>query len=717
MTAASLALAFPAADIALITFDTPGKGANILSSSVLEELRQILDGLRDRKDLKGLVLLSGKPGIFIAGADLREFVVAMPTVTPQQTAELCRRGQQLFARLADLPMVTVAAIHGTCLGGGTELACWCDRRVMSNADRTEIGLPEVKLGLIPGWGGTVRLPRIVGLALAVEMITGGEPVDARHSLQMGLVSDVVEPDQLLAASINLVRSEHATASYLSDRTRWAQPLPMDATEKAFLGAAASAQIQQHTKGAYPAPQAALDLMLESTGLPAAAACSREAETMGTLFGSSVNRALLNVFFLTDRIKKDTGLAATTVASREIRRVGVIGAGIMGSGIAGAEVKRSVPTTLMDADEKALARGVRQAFEDVAYNKKTKRADAQRTLQAAPLLHATSELIDLAACDLVVEAVVENADVKRQIYSQLEPRLRADAILASNTSTIPITKLAEKLERPERFCGLHFFNPVNRMQLVEVIRGRKTSDETIATVVAHAKRIGKHPIVVADGPGFLVNRLLFPYMNEAIQLVTEGVGLQEIDRAAKAYGMPMGPIALYDMVGIDTAFYAGRTMWEAFPDRVAASPILPMLMKQGRLGQKSGAGFFSYKNKRGLAQLDPGLEPLLAPYCSPPHAKPLEEIIARLTLPMLLEATRVLEEQVVRDARDVDFGLIYGLGFPAYRGGLLFDADAQGTAKIAEQLRAFESLGARFRPTPLLLELAKDGKKFYREERA
>lgn len=717
MTAASLALSFPESDIAQITFDTPGKGANILSSSVLEELRQILDLLSARSDLKGLVLVSGKPGTFIAGADLREFVMAMPTVTPHQTAELCRRGQRLFARLSQIAMVTVAAIDGICVGGGTELACWCDRRIMSNSERSEIGLPEVKLGLIPGWGGTVRLPRLIGLPLAVEMITSGESVDARQAQQMGLTSDVVDANRLTTAAINLIRIEHASGSYLADRARWAQPLAMEATEQAFLRAAASAQIQQQTKGAYPAPQAALQVMLESARLEAGAACEREAEQMGALFGSPVNRALLNVFFLTDRIKKDTGLSTVAVASREIRRAGVIGAGIMGSGIAAANVKRGVATTLMDADENALGRGVRSAFEDVAFNKKTKRPDVQRTLQAAPLLHATSELIDLAACDLVIEAVVENAEVKRQIYAQLEPQLRPEAIIASNTSTIPITRLAEKLTRPDRFCGLHFFNPVKRMQLVEVIRGRQTSDETVASVVAHAKRIGKHPIVVADGPGFLVNRLLFPYMNEALQLVSEGVSLMEIDRAAKAYGMPMGPIALYDMVGIDTAFYAGRTMWEAYPDRVAASPILPMLMKQGRLGQKSGAGFFSYKNKRGDAQPDPALDPLIAPYCSPPTTKSQTQIISRLMLPMLLEATRVLQEQVVRDPRDVDFGLIYGLGYPAYRGGLLFDTDAVGAAAVVEQLRELESLGSRFRPTLLLLELATSGGKFYREGRA
>jgi 3-hydroxyacyl-CoA dehydrogenase/enoyl-CoA hydratase/3-hydroxybutyryl-CoA epimerase/3-hydroxyacyl-CoA dehydrogenase/enoyl-CoA hydratase/3-hydroxybutyryl-CoA epimerase/enoyl-CoA isomerase len=404
--------------------------------------------------------------------------------------------------------------------------------------------------------------------------------------------------------------------------------------------------------------------------------------------------------------------ATDVKPREVCRVGVIGAGIMGSGIAAANVKRDVSVVLSDAVADALAKGQRSVLEEVAYDRKTRGVNAERLARASGFLFAARSDSEIAACDLVIEAVVENADVKKRIFERLEPQLSETALLASNTSTIPITKLAGGLRRPERFCGIHFFNPVRRMKLVEVIRGARTSDETIATAVAFAKQIGKMPIVVNDGPGFLVNRLLFPYMQEALELLREGVEIKQIERAAKSFGMPLGPIELYDMVGLDTAFYAGRTMWEAFPERITASPILPMLVKAGRLGQKSGAGFFSYANRKRQPEPDPALPKLLAPYIESSAKAPSQDLTARLFLPMLLEATRVLQDHIVRDPRDIDLGLIFGLGFPPFRGGLLFWADSVGAPRIVEMLKPLEAIGERMRPTPLLLDLAKRNGKFY-----
>ncbi|MCA9266830.1 MAG: multifunctional fatty acid oxidation complex subunit alpha, partial [Planctomycetales bacterium] len=334
------------------------------------------------------------------------------------------------------------------------------------------------------------------------------------------------------------------------------------------------------------------------------------------------------------------------------------------------------------------------------------------IQFAPLLRETPDLTGLADCHLVIEAIVENADVKKALYEKLEPLLPEDAVLASNTSTIPITKLAAGLARPERFAGIHFFNPVRRMKLVEVIRGEKTSDETVATAVTFAKRLGKMPIVVADGPGFLVNRLLFPYMNEALALLSEGIPIRHIDKAAVKFGMPLGPIELYDMVGIDTALYAGATMYEAFPSRALFSPILPALKKAGRLGHKSGKGFFSYDNKKRKATPDPEIEPLLETYRKSQKSYSPDELQARLFLPMLLEATRVLQENKVRNVRDVDLGLIFGLGFPPFKGGLLFWADTLGASALVEMLKPWEHLGERFQPTPLLRQMAADGARFY-----
>jgi 3-hydroxyacyl-CoA dehydrogenase/enoyl-CoA hydratase/3-hydroxybutyryl-CoA epimerase/3-hydroxyacyl-CoA dehydrogenase/enoyl-CoA hydratase/3-hydroxybutyryl-CoA epimerase/enoyl-CoA isomerase len=708
----NIILSHPEPDIALLTIDLPGKGANVLSSEVLGELSKHLDALEKRTDLAGIILISGKPGTFVAGADLREFVASVD-IPHEQAVALCRHGQTLFGRLVKTPAVTVAAIDGVALGGGAELAIWCDRRVMTDNPKTQYGFPEVKLGLYPGWGGTVRGPRMVGLGNAAEMITAGESIDARAAAAMGLADDLVAPDRLLAAAIGMVRAEQKSKRYLTDRQRWSKPLSIDETELGFLGATFSAMILQQTKGHYPAPLAALELMLECAALDEEAALVKEAEGMASFFGSPVNRALLNVFFLTDRNKKDRGVDREDIRPRELSAVGVIGAGIMGSGIAAANLKRELRVVLTDASAEALQRGAQEVIKEVAYDKQMGGPDAQRAVRFAPLLDAAVDDHDFAVCDLVIEAVVENLDVKRQVYARLEPQLGEKTILASNTSTIPITTLAEGVKRRDRFCGIHFFNPVRRMKLVEVIRGRETSDETVATAVAHVKRLGKSPIVCNDGPGFLVNRLLLPYMHEALELLAAGVAIEKIERAATAFGMPMGPISLYDMVGLDTALFAGQTMARAYPERVGTSPILESLVKAGRLGTKSGAGFFNYQNKKKKAQPDETLQGFVEPHMQ--QEKVLldrEQITARLFLPMLLEATRVLEEGIVRDVRDVDLGLIFGIGFPPFKGGLLFWADTLGANQIVEMLKPLESLGERAKPTPMLLDLAKTDGTFY-----
>lgn len=708
--ARSITLSFPQPDVALLTFDTPGKGANVLSRGTLAELAEHLNVLEARRDLAGVVIASGKPGVFIAGADLREFAAA-GTPPREEVVALAAGGRELFARLSRLPCVSVAAIDGACLGGGAELALWCDRRLMTTNPKCQFGLPEVKLGMFPGWGGTVRLPRLAGLGNAVELICGGESIDGKAALAMGLASDLVPPERLEAAALALVRAEQECRAYLHDRQRWQQPLQVTETELAFLAATAAAYIQGETKGHYPAPLAALDLLISSATLNADEAGRRESEGFAELFGTPVNRALINVFFLQDRNKKDPGVDAA-VQPRKVDRVGIVGAGIMGSGIAAAVIKRDVPAVVFDLSPDALANGLGKALEEAAYDRSLRGPDPQRLVKLAPRLQAAAREADVALADLVIEAVVENPKVKQELFSRLEPLLGPETVLASNTSAISIGRLAEVLQRPERFCGLHFFNPVRRMPLVEVIRGPQTSDQTVATAVAFAKALGKNPIVVRDGPGFLVNRLLFPYMNEALELVLEGAALDEVDRAATQFGMPMGPITLFDVVGLDTALYAGRVMHEAFPNRVVQSPLLAALVEQGRLGQKSGAGFFSYARRKDRGEPDPQVEQLIDQLRRARRQIPLEELQDRLFLPMLLEATRVLKEELVRDARDVDLGLIYGIGFPPFRGGLLFWADCVGAASILERLAPYEHLGERFQPTPLLVETARNGGRFY-----
>jgi 3-hydroxyacyl-CoA dehydrogenase/enoyl-CoA hydratase/3-hydroxybutyryl-CoA epimerase/3-hydroxyacyl-CoA dehydrogenase/enoyl-CoA hydratase/3-hydroxybutyryl-CoA epimerase/enoyl-CoA isomerase len=726
-------LEFLDAGIAVITLNDPQKGANILSRSVLEAFSAHLDAVDARQGVAGLVIRSTKPGNFIAGADLTEFSQSLDAPKDDIVA-LARRGQRLFRRLSQCNYVTVAAIDGICVGGGAEMASWCDRRILARDEKTSFGFPEVKLGILPGWGGTARLPRIVGLANAIEMITGGESIDADEAYKMGLAQDIVDVPpteqqsgdvidddlraaRLLDAAVRMIGAEHETGSYRTDRKRWSGPIQISETELGFLGATASAYIQGQTEGHYPAPIAALEVMLEAAGTDVNAACDIEAGALSQLFGSPINRALLNVFFLRDRNKKDRGVegaAGEDLQPRAIKSVSVIGAGIMGQGIAAANVKRRIPVALADAAEEALARGVQGVLEEVAYNKQTKKADAERAVEFSPFINATISDAEIARADLVVEAIIENADAKKRCLARLEPQLDRHAILCSNTSTIPITTLAADLAHPDRFCGLHFFNPVRRMPLVEVIRGEKTSDATVATAVAYAKRLGKSPIVVKDGPGFLVNRLLLPYMNESLEVLREGASIKEVEKAAKSFGMPMGPITLFDVVGLDTALHAGRVMYEAFPDRIVPSETLAALYKVGRLGQKTGKGFFAYKDKKGKGAPDPEVEAMLAERVREKRQWSTEQLQDRMFLPMILEATRILEEGLVRDARDVDLGLIFGVGFPPFKGGLLFWADTLGAKAIIERLKPFESLGRRYEPTKMLREMAESGRRFYEQ---
>lgn len=710
--AAALRLTYPEPDIALLEFDLPGKSVNVLSRAVVEELSAHLDVTEKRPGIAGLILISAKSTGFIAGADVREFLAALQA-GGGDVAGMSRHGHRLFSRLSSGPFVSVAAIHGVCLGGGAELSAWCDLRVMSTDERTEYGCPEVKLGLIPGWGGTARLPRLIGLANAVELVTGGESIDARKAFALGLAWDVVPPDQLLPAAIRAVRAARQDDRYLRDREQANRPVAMSETEVAFLGATASAMIQQETHGNYPAPLLALELMLEASALPLDEALEQEAQAFTQVFGSPVNQALLNVFFLTDRAKKPPAGISETATPRTIGHAGVVGAGIMGAGIASANVKRELATTLVDTQAAALEKGTREVLQEVAFDKRTRKPDPQRALRLGAKLHSADALASLAHCDLVVEAIVENLDAKQQLYRELEPLLSDDAVLATNTSTIPITKLAQGLKHPERFCGIHFFNPVRRMKLVEIIRGANSSDDTLATAAAYARQIGKFAIVVKDGPGFLVNRLLSPYLNSALELINDGVSIKEIDKASLKFGMPIGPIALYDLVGLDTAFYAGKTMYEAYPDRFIASPIIPSLMKAGRLGRKNGLGFYSYKNKKQKAEADPAAEAILSQYVKTDRKLSPEQITLRLFLPMLLEATRALEEQVVADPRDVDLGLIYGLGFPAFKGGLLFWADSVGSAKLLELVQSLAGTSKSLAPTKLLQDMAAANRKFYK----
>jgi 3-hydroxyacyl-CoA dehydrogenase/enoyl-CoA hydratase/3-hydroxybutyryl-CoA epimerase/3-hydroxyacyl-CoA dehydrogenase/enoyl-CoA hydratase/3-hydroxybutyryl-CoA epimerase/enoyl-CoA isomerase len=479
----------------------------------------------------------------------------------------------------------------------------------------------------------------------------------------------------------------------------------------FLFATAEAFVKGKTKGQYPAPLAALKAVREGCNLPIEEGLKAELENGLEVVGSPISANLIGVFFMNQRLSRDTGVSDPSVRPREVRRVGVLGAGQMGAGIATAHARAGVPTVMVDVDDARVAAGVARAQDVVMSRIKIGRATPQDMAKMLGLLNTSTSHAVFGDCDVVVEAVTENEPLKTGMYRELARVLKPGTILASNTSTISITRMAEAAPDPERFVGMHFFYPVDRMELVEVIRGEKTSDETVATTVALAKRVKKTPIVVKDCAGFLVNRVLFPYMNEALLLLSEGAPMDAIDKAATRFGMPMGPITLEDFVGLDTACFAGHVMAQAYPDRSVPVPILDDLVKQGRLGQKSGAGFRKYGPK-GKPEPDPAFDAILAKHRIGDRVPSEAEITDRMFLAMLLEATRVLEEGIVRDPADVDMGLILGIGFPPYKGGILRWADSEGAAKILEKLAPYARLGKRFEPTESLKKLAATGGKFY-----
>jgi 3-hydroxyacyl-CoA dehydrogenase/enoyl-CoA hydratase/3-hydroxybutyryl-CoA epimerase/3-hydroxyacyl-CoA dehydrogenase/enoyl-CoA hydratase/3-hydroxybutyryl-CoA epimerase/enoyl-CoA isomerase len=691
--------------LAIATIDQPGSRANTLGQAVLGDFESLLAQLKGRSDVTGLVFRSGKPGMFIAGADLKE--LGGPRPAEAVTRRLVKRGLDIVAGFEELPFPTVAAIDGACLGGGLEMALGLDQRVCSTNPKTELGLPETKIGLIPGWGGTQRLTRLIGPSLAAEMICSGEPARAARAREIGLVFDAVPAEKLLEEALALVRWMASDGGWKAARERKRQPVGLTEEQAAFTFAAARAQVRAKTGGFYPAPEAALTAIEKGCNVTLEDGLKAETDQFVPLVGSPISRNLISIFFNTTRLAKDPGVDKPAEA-RAVRQVGVVGAGVMGAGIAGAHVRRGVPCVMLDASPQALEKGVQSVSKSVLGRVSIGRMTAEEAAGALALLSTSMTTQALADRDLVVEAIVENEQAKVKLFAEVEKILPPGAILASNTSTISITRMAKSVSAPERFAGWHFFNPVDRMQLVEVIRGEKTSDDTVATLVALARRIGKTPIVVKDCPGFLVNRILFPYINESLLLLEEGIPPRALDRAATAFGMPMGPVTLNDLVGLDTSLFAGRVINEAFAGRAVNTGILGDLVAAGRLGQKSGAGFYSYaKGSKGAD--DPALAGFLMKHRRPGNpGLSVEELQDRLFLPMLTEAARVLEEGVVRSPGDLDMGLILGIGFPAFRGGILRWADELGPAEVMRRLEKLSGLGERYRPPALLKSWAASG---------
>jgi 3-hydroxyacyl-CoA dehydrogenase / enoyl-CoA hydratase / 3-hydroxybutyryl-CoA epimerase / enoyl-CoA isomerase len=698
-------------DIGLLTIDCPDQSVNTLSSDVMAELGEYVDRLEQRTDLKGLLFRSGKPGQFIAGADLRE-LSALVEATEEQVIHGVARGHELYTRISRLPFPTVALVAGHCMGGGTELILSMDERLAASDGKTSIALPEVKLGIIPGWGGTQRMPRLIGIHQGITLVCSGDTVHAERAVQLGLVFDAVPSEQLLDEGRRLIELTQESGDWRRNRERREQPLGLSEDQLQFAVAVAEGHLRGKTGDNYPAPLTALKVIREGINLPLDDGLRVEREAAVEIIRSPTAASLIGMFFKNRTVSQNPGIELKQVPARDVHRVGVLGAGLMGSGIATAHARRGLPAVMVDVDEKRVAAGLKSAAHVVESRIRIGRATPEDMAHMLALLSTSTTHHVFADCDVVVEAVTENEQLKTRLYQELKDYLRDDAILASNTSTISITRMAQSAPCPERFVGMHFFSPVDRMALVEVIRGDATSDETTATIVKLAQRIGKTPIVVRDCPGFLVNRLLMPYMAEAVLMLTEGAGMDAIDRVATKFGMPVGPIALHDMVGIDTACFAGHVLAAAYGDRTVETNLLKVLVDVGRLGKKSGAGFRRFVGRTSKPVDDPEFGPILEQCRTGQREFTEDEIRDRLFLPMLLEAALALEEGIVQEPAHVDVALLLGIGFPAFRGGLLGWCDREGAGAIVERAARYASLGPRFQPTALLRDMAAAHHRFY-----
>jgi 3-hydroxyacyl-CoA dehydrogenase / enoyl-CoA hydratase / 3-hydroxybutyryl-CoA epimerase len=703
--------------VGVIILDVPGESVNTLSKPVTEEFAAALTALLADANTKAIVFMSGKKDSFIAGADIQEFVRA---TTAADLERLSREGQALLNRLAGALKPVVIAIHGTCLGGGLEAALACHYRVATSHPKTSLGLPEVQLGIIPGAGGCNRLPRLVGLRAALDMILTAKNVRADRALKMGLVDEVVAPPILrqvaVAAAERLAKAgvpqrlgrPRGLVSWFVDDTAAGQAIVLKQVRKTVL---------RKTGGHYPAPLAAIDVVRHSLAHGLNEGLRYEAEVFGRMGATDVSRRLVEIFFATTALKKDPGVAEPAPKPKAVTRLGVLGAGFMGAGIAGVAADQAGVTVRMkDAELPRVGKGLK-AVADLVWERVKRRSITKH--EAARKLALVSGGVDLAGfhkADLAIEAVFEDLDVKRGVLRDVESVAKSDCIFASNTSTIPIARIAEAARRPEQVIGMHFFSPVHRMPLLEIIVTDKTSKETTVSCVAFGRRMGKTVIVVADKPGFFINRILAPYMNEAGRLLAEGVRIEAIDGAMTRWGFPVGPVALLDEVGLDVAVKAGAVMMDAFGERLAPAIRMDLLVKEGRLGRKSGRGFYVYetgkKGAKGKKVVDEAVYAAIG--LSPNGGGPSEAaIVERLTLAMLNEAARALEEGVIRSPRDGDIGAIFGIGYPPFRGGPFRTLDAMGLdGAVAALERLAAAHGPRFTPARILAEKAAAGTRFY-----
>lgn len=699
-------------DVAVLLLDVPGQPVNTIGTPVVREFLDHLAALEVDPAVRGVVLLSAKPDTFIAGADIEEFVALR---TREEAEALSRGGQEVMDRVAAFPKPVVAGIHGACLGGGLELALACHWRVASDSPKTQLGLPEVQLGLLPGAGGCNRLPRLLGLRAALDMILAGKSERAAKASRLGMVDELVHPAIVRDTAVAAARRLAGGASPARPaRGTGLGGLLLDrfGPGRRVVYAQARKQLRAKTGGHYPAPFAALDTIRTSLEQGMRAGLAEERRRFGELAVGSVSRQLVQIFFATTALKKDDGVPpGAAEGAIAVERLAVVGAGFMGAGIATvAALQADTDVRLRDTELPRVGRGIAAARRALDERLKRRRLTRFEHARKVALLSGTTGLDGIANADLVIEAVFEDLGVKRRVVAEVQGAAPPRAIFASNTSTIPIRDIAEGAPRPGRVLGMHFFSPVEKMPLLEVIPHAGTDPDAVASAVRFGRKLGKTVIVVGDSPGFWVNRILTPYLNEAGRLLEEGVPMEVIDRAATAFGFPVGPVTLLDEVGFDVAAKAGAVMHAAFGARLEPSGVMARLVADGRLGRKNGRGFYRYAQGKKQGP-DQSVYRLLG--VSPSPAATRAQVEARLVHAMLNEAALAVAEGVVRSPRDGDIGAIFGIGFPPFRGGPLRHIDATGAAAVvATLLQLAGAHGARFAPAPALVELAGRQGRYY-----
>ena len=702
--------------IAELSFCAPAS-VNKLDLGTLESLDQALDALKNHSSLTGLILSSDKD-TFIVGADITEFL-GLFAKPEEELDQWVQYANSIFNKLEDLPVPTLSMIKGYALGGGCECVLATDFRIGDKT--TSIGLPETQLGIMPGFGGSVRMPRLVGADTAMELITTGKPKRADDALKIGLLDAVVDTDTLLESAINTItQAKNEQLDWQARRKQKTSALTLSKLEAMMSFTMAKGLVIQKAGPHYPAPITSVVAIEEAATCSRNAALDIERKHFIKLAKSEEAKSLVGLF-LNDQHIKGIAKKAAKSANKKTERAAVLGAGIMGGGIAYQSALKGVPVMMKDIAQASLDLGMKEASKLLNKQLLRGRIDGFKMTGILSSITPSLHYAGIEQSDIIVEAVVENPKIKAFVLSEVETYASEDSVIASNTSTIPINLLAKSLKRPENFCGMHFFNPVHRMPLVEIIRGEKTSEETINRVVAYAAKMGKSPIVVNDCPGFFVNRVLFPYFGGFSALLKDGADFTKVDKVMeKKFGWPMGPAYLLDVVGIDTAHHAQEVMAQGFPERMSkqGKDSIGALFEANKFGQKNGHGFYAYsvdKKGRPKKSLSEDVLPLLESVCANKQAFDDDTIIQRMMIPMINEVVLCLEEGIIASPQEADMALVYGLGFPPFRGGVFRYIDSIGAKHYVEMAAKYKTLGPLYEVPQMLLDMAENDGVFYQAQ--